>query len=322
MLAIAVNLTVSTDPWEDFGLLERAIERAADLSQYTDEQLDATTEWAVAFTGGATAPDVEGVIERGRVMSLQATPIELLSFASDASWQSVASQLESRDDVDYFFPLVGLERSTKFVPNDPYFDSQWHLRNTGQTGGLPGVDANVVPAWDTAQGRGVVIGIVDDGIEFTHPDLSAQYRADLSFDFLDNDNDPSPILANGDFHGTSVAGVAAAAGDNGTGVSGAAPQAELAALRLVSFPLSNDAQEAAALSHERDQIDIYNNSWGPPDDGTTLAPGPLTLQAIQDGINLGRGGLGSIYTWAAGNGLLEFDDSNYDGYANLRYTIG
>ena len=336
LLSVAVNLTISTDPWEDFGLIERSIERAADLSRYSDEQLDATTDWAVTLVAGAQSPDSAGYTSSdqnpwlfdsaGSVLSdglpsHDSSNFGRVSFAADVSWQSAVAQLESRDDIEYFFPLVRLQRSTRFIPNDPYFGDQWHLRNTGQTGGTPGADANVVPAWDTAQGRGVVIGIVDDGIQFTHPDLSARYRADLSFDFLDNDADPSPVIANDDFHGTSVAGVAAAAGNNGTGVSGSAPQAELAALRLISFPGPTDAQEAAALSHEREQIDIYNNSWGPALTGVAVEPGPLVKQAFLDGVNLGRGGLGSIYVWAAGNGLRDNENVNYDGFANSRFTI-
>ena len=69
-------------------------------------------------------------------------------------------------------------------------------------------------------------------------------------------------------------------------------------------------------------IDIYSNSWGPSDDGATLSgPGPLTLAAMEDGVYNGRGGLGNIYTWAAGNGLQSDDDSNADGYTNSRFTI-
>ena len=129
-----------------------------------------------------------------------------------------------------------------------------------------------------AWAAGVVIGIVDDGLERTHPDLSPNYTATHSFDFNFNDFDPSPDLF--DDHGTAVAGVAAAHGNNGVGVSGAAPTAQLAGLRLIAAG-TTDAQEAAALAFHLQNIDIYSNSWGPSDDGFTLeAPGPLTQAAI------------------------------------------
>src|SRR5690606_22059843 len=85
---------------------------------------------------------------------------------------------------------------------------------------------------------------------------------------------------------------------------------------------STDANEASALSYQRQVIDIYNNSWGPSDSGTVLGgPGPLTSEALADSIANGRGGLGSIYVWAGGNGAEYGDNVNADGYANSRYTI-
>ncbi len=76
------------------------------------------------------------------------------------------------------------------------------------------------------------------------------------------------------------------------------------------------------LATKKDEIDIYTNSWGPFDDGSRLeAPGPLTIAAMESSVYSGRSGLGNIYTWAAGNGLANNDNSNYDGYANSRYTI-
>ena len=105
------------------------------------------------------------------------------------------------------------------------------------------------------------------------------------------------------------------------GVSGAAPDANLIGLELISCN-TPDSKEADALSHENQIIDIYSNSWGPSDDGSTLeAPGPLTMAAFEDDVANGGGGLGNIITWAAGNGLDSDDDSNKDGYANARQTI-
>jgi len=161
----------------------------------------------------------------------------------------------------------------------------------------------------------VLIGIVDDGVTPLHEDLAPNYVATDSFDFNNNDPDPS-----GGSHGTSVAGIANARGNNSLGVSGAAPDAQHAGLRVTAGP-SSDVQESEALGYHIQNIDIYNNSWGPSDDGGTLeGPGPLVLGAWADAAANGRGGLGNIWVWAGGNGG-DGDNVNFDGYANNRYII-
>ena len=199
--------------------------------------------------------------------------------------------------------------------NDPLFPDQWHLQNTGQGGGLPGADVNVMPAWAGGlTGKGIQIAIVDDGLEIRHEDLVANTNNTLHHDWIGNDNDPT-----GGSHGTSVAGIAAADGNNDRGIVGAAPDADLIGLRLLGA--NSETNEASALNYHPDIVDLSSNSWGPADTGEQLAgPGPLTEAAITDGAIHGRGGKGIIYCWSGGNGG-DNDNSNYDGYANLRYTI-
>ncbi len=217
------------------------------------------------------------------------------------------------------YPLVARQQQPRLVPNDPLFVNQWHLRNTGQGGGTAGEDADVTGVWDAYLGTGVTIAIVDDGLQHAHPDLVSHYVAAASYDFNDDDPDPTPIST--DAHGTAAGGVAAATGNNGLGGSGAAPGASLAGLRLIAGP-ADDLMEATALTYALADIDIYSNSWGPDDSGTQVSgPGPLTLAALERGVTEGRGGLGAIYVWSAGNGLDSNDNVNYDGYANSRFTI-
>ncbi len=205
-----------------------------------------------------------------------------------------------------------------FAENDPLLAQEWHLKARAEEP----AGANVRAAWPTVLGSGVVIGITDDGLERTHPDLLPNYSAALSFDFNNNDADPSPSAA--DAHGTSVAGVAAARGGNAIGVSGAAPLATLAGLRLTSAG-TTDAQEAAAFNFQNQDIHISSNSWGPPDNGLNLtAPGPLAQAAMEAAATTGRSGRGRIFVWAAGNGRDKIgggDNCNYDGYANSRFVI-
>jgi hypothetical protein len=97
-----------------------------------------------------------------------------------------------------------------------------------------------------------------------------------------------------------VAGVAVAKGNNNIGISGAAPDADLAALKLSGTV--NELQIADALSYLNDDIDIYNNSWkvGP------FTSVPSAEYQLEAGANQGRDGLGNVYVFSAGNDALQF----------------
>jgi subtilisin-like proprotein convertase family protein len=225
-------------------------------------------------------------------------------------------------------PLLARRANKRWVPNDQYFSSQWHLRNTGQNGGLARMDVNVINTWNTYKGAGVRIGIVDDGLECYHPDLFPNVDFQYNYDWNGGDTDPSPEQSEWegelywDAHGTACAGVAAARGGNGFGVSGVAPFARLVGMRLTAGEYT-DLMQAEAFTHRQDVIQIKSNSWGPVDDGVTLeAPGPLAAAALKNAATTGRGGKGTIFVWAGGNGRREQDNSNYDGYVNSIYTIG
>lgn len=241
------------------------------------------------------------------------------TFSAPSSLSEASIAFSAISDFDSFTPVFAQQRAKRFVPNDPLYIDQWHLNNTGQGGGTVGLDVNVDGVWDTYRGTGVVIGVVDDGVQLSHEDLAANVRQGLSWDFNGNDNDASPDVT-ADFHGTAVAGVAAGVGNNGLGVSGAAPEAGIAGLRLIAAP-STDLQEAQALTWLNNQIDIYNNSWGPSDSGRIAGIGPQAAAALAQGFATGRNGKGSIFAWAGGNGGNSQDNVNYDAYANSRYTI-
>lgn len=216
---------------------------------------------------------------------------------------------------------------------DPLLSSQWHLSNTGQSGGTAGEDIRATTAWSNFNdfGAGVRVAVIDDSTEMTHPDLapnlvvaaSHNYRPDAPFA-----NYPMPCDAS-DTHGTEVAGVIAAAASNGVGGAGVAPQASLVSLNALATQLTADIGDA--LLRDNQNTAIYNNSWGSTDDGRLHPVDAIFRNSIQQGLQQGRGGKGSIYTFAAGNGgcyygnrdathpdeCLGFsDNSNFDGYAN------
>jgi subtilisin-like proprotein convertase family protein len=221
-------------------------------------------------------------------------------------------------------PSILRQRRGRFTPQDPLWRSQWHLRNTGANRALAGIDLNVVPAWRTVTGRGINIAIVDDGLQVNHPDLRgnvfplvAEATRSVHYDFNRERSNPSPT--GWDRHGTAVAGLVAASANRLGGV-GVAPEARLAGLRLTA-EVSSDEDEARAFAWRNNRLHIYNNSWGPDDSGSTVeGPGPQAATALRRAALFGRGGRGNIFVWSGGNGGV-FDDANYDGYANSRFSI-
>ncbi len=92
-------------------------------------------------------------------------------------------------------------------PNDPFFGNQWGLKNTGQGGGTPGADINIVPVWNITTGNvAVKIGIVDELVQTSHEDFIGRVT-----------NGGGTFSSS---HGMHVTGIAAANGHNNTGIAG------------------------------------------------------------------------------------------------------
>ncbi|MEZ5649736.1 MAG: S8 family serine peptidase [Burkholderiaceae bacterium] len=217
-----------------------------------------------------------------------------------------------------------LPSPTTTTGTDPLLSSQWHLDNIGQFGGFAGEDVNAFAAWQTTRGQGVRVALVEDAIEVTHQDLLANVVPDASYNYrparLGN---AYPLPCNGEFHGTSVAGLIAADDNNGRGGAGVAPDASLVGYNALATGL--DADIADALNRDLQANQIYNNSWGAEDNGVLNASEASFQAAIANGLRSGRGGKGSIYVFPAGNGgcysqtaggACRTENSNYDGYVN------
>jgi len=243
-------------------------------------------------------------------------------FSSDADddTDDVITRLRHHQQVVWFEQQRVLTRHNRLRHQnfeDPLFKFQWHLHNNR------GLDLNVTDVWlHNITGDDVIVAIVDDGVEWRHPDLIENFSASASFDLNGDDDDPSPeaSVTSQNQHGTRCAGEVAAAPNSVCGV-GIAFKARFAGIRILDGLLT-DALEAAAFSRRADVIDIYSCSWGPEDDGKTVdGPHRLAERALQHGVVAGRRGFGSIYLVASGNGGDKQDNCNYDGYASSIYTI-
>ncbi|XP_028402648.1 proprotein convertase subtilisin/kexin type 7-like [Dendronephthya gigantea] len=232
----------------------------------------------------------------------------------------ITEQLQKHPEVEWSIRekiIRRYKRSLRF--KDQYFPSQWHLNNLQYLGH----DINVTTVWErNITGHGVVVAIVDDGVEWTNPDIFENYSSEGSWDLNSNDPDPTPRADDVglNHHGTRCAGEIAAVANTFCAV-GVAYGAKVSGVRILDGPMT-DSLEAMAFNM-KDQInDIYSCSWGPDDNGKTVdGPHQLAQAALAHGVRDGRGGLGSIYVVASGNGGNYKDNCNFDGYANSIFTV-
>jgi subtilisin family serine protease len=182
-------------------------------------------------------------------------------------------------------------------------DRQWHLRNTGQNGGITDEDVRATGAWSSTRGStNVVVAIIDSGVDMGHPDLQANLLADRGRNFAGGpagdpspDADPSPFTA----HGTSCAGVTAGIGGK---ISGIAPQCKILPIkngRIQTTPTQvittiDPNQCAQALEYAAQFAQVLSNSW-------TTNPSNQLDQAIQSVTTTGRSGKGTVVLFASGN---------------------
>ncbi|XP_041981076.1 furin-like protease 1 isoform X1 [Aricia agestis] len=244
---------------------------------------------------------------------------DFLTTAETQPTSSTKREAGSKRDLPYS-RVKGRPRSadSKFQLNDPKWPHMWYLNRGG------GLDMNVIPAWrEGITGRGVVVTILDDGLETDHPDLVMNYDPMASYDVNSHDSDPQPRydLIDSNRHGTRCAGEVAATANNSLCAVGVAFGARVGGVRMLDGDVT-DAVEARSLSLNPQHVDIYSASWGPDDDGKTVdGPGELAQRAFIEGVTKGRNGKGSIFVWASGNGGREHDNCNCDGYTNSIWTL-
>jgi subtilisin family serine protease/subtilisin-like proprotein convertase family protein/mRNA-degrading endonuclease HigB of HigAB toxin-antitoxin module len=226
-----------------------------------------------------------------------------------------ANALLAEPEVAWVSPNFYQNWKKFYFPNDPLLGEQWHLNNTGQGGGLIDADSDVVEAWDINRGgsANLVIGVIDDGVQGTHQDIRPWVNTgEVAGDGIDNDGNgyvddingwnfvfntnQSQPQNPGDAHGTSVAGVAAARGNNGEGVAGASYNSSAISIRMFDgSSVASDARIALALRYAAVHSDIVNNSWGGGGVSTAINT------ALDWGVVNGRGGRGTSYFFATGN---------------------
>lgn len=200
--------------------------------------------------------------------------------------------------------------------NDPYVGVQWALNNTGQVGnGTPGADMNVFNAWSISTGSsGIRVAIVDSGVELNHPDLAANLLPGYDATGQGSNGGPAYGLHPGNAHGTACAGLVAALGNNNIGMAGVAYSSKIIPVRYGYVDAAgNNINTGTTISNALNwawdiaDADILSNSWGGG------LPSFVIDQAIENAVNNGRGGLGSVVLFAAGNenSVVSYPASNW-----------
>ena len=201
------------------------------------------------------------------------------------------------------------------TPNDPAYPQLWGLNNTGQSGGTPDADIDAPEAWDIQRGNpNLVIGVLDTGVDYNHPDLVGNIwtnPGEIAGDNIDNDgngyiddirgwdfanNDNNPMDGNG--HGTHVSGTIAGKGNNSVGVTGVAWNAKIMPLKFLDDSGNGPTSNAIlALNYATAKgVKLTNNSW------RYFYP----TQGLSDAIKA-AGQQGALFIAAAGNETRNID---------------
>lgn len=249
---------------------------------------------------------------------------------------ALVDRLRNREQVEWAEPNYVL-RLAETIPNDPDFPIQWHLKNTGQSvngqAGYPLASIHATDAWDVTTGSAdTVVGTLDSGLNYNHPDLSANvWTATSSFhiNFADGDVYDCPAGSHGIYmlpivgppppavgpsgpcdpwddngHGTFVAGIIGAQGNNNTGIAGINWKTSILALKVFTwsgqgddFTTSMAIEAAVQLKQQGVNLQVLNASFV-----SDAGPSQALQQAIQDANDNGI-----LFVAAAGNSSKDHD---------------
>jgi subtilisin family serine protease len=239
-------------------------------------------EALVKFSRHLKATDIERLLKENHGVVVRRFPrTRLYQVAFPEQYETAGWLAAFRDQAGVLLAEPNDLVSAQALPNDPQFNLLWGLKNAGQTGGLAGTDIAIENVWDTFQdGSGVIVAVIDTGVDYEHPDLAANmwvnpgeiagngiddegngFIDDIhGYDFSNNDNDPMDDHQ----HGTHVAGILGAVGNNGVGVTGVAWQAKIMAVKFLNDSANGTVADAISCIEYAvaNGAVILNNSWG------------------------------------------------------------
>jgi subtilisin family serine protease len=280
-----------------------------------DDVVPAATERVIVRLAPRAAwadlePDLKSANARLDAILTPAPLRVLVRAPSAADGARLAAALERSSRVAYAVPETfrPMELRGRHVPNDPLFTAQWALDNAGQVEPATGGDIDAPEAWAYTLGSPTVtIAVLDDGVQLDHPDLALNIAsAGRDFTVYPPAEGAQPRVA-ADRHGTSVAGIAAARGDNGIGVSGICPRCRILPIRVHG---SSNLGIAEAFRYAVAQgADVITNSWGYAPSVRARGKAAQVDAAVRDAIDSaareGRGGRGTLILFGMTNEAVD-----------------
>jgi alpha-tubulin suppressor-like RCC1 family protein len=293
------------------------------INPQTKSRVIPTRELVVALSEKANPDATLKSLQNAGLVLLEQLPGERMYLFKMTDSQSDAfvttRTVSTLDGVLFAQPNFTYEIHFDDIPNDPWFSKQQSFKNSGQNGATVGADANISKAWDITQGTpSIAIAVIDTGVDSTHPDLVVGNPGEIGggketngidddgngkiddwrgWNFYSNNNNTS----DDEGHGTACAGIAAAKGNNSTGISGVARNCRILPVKIASGgSFTSSSTIGSALAYAYANADILSCSFG----GGT--PDMVFMAYLKGAWENGRNGKGCPVFFSSGNSASEW----------------
>ena len=283
--------------------------------QPNDKDNNGTDRYIVKYKDGASEIDFQEVLtgkfdKVKKFKSKKQKRYGLIMLKNKMKQEDVLEALK-QNNVDTNIEYIQPDYEMKLSSEDPNFNEQWSIYNWQTVQGSVyeniHADVNVVPAWDISQGDGVMVAVLDTGIDINHEDLKDNIWTNTKemlsngiddvngWNFADDTNkvfDSANVSE--EEHGTHIAGIISAEKDNNIGIAGVAPKAKVMSLKVFSNGTAYTSDIIEAINYAESMgVKIANCSWG------SSSGNPALKETIENSSML--------FVCAAGNSRVNID---------------